>query len=555
MKRPTSALISFILGVFSMTAGALCGAESQSITVLHTSDLHGQILSVDDARGGPARGSLAQAARLVEQIRGSVDHPVLLVDSGDTIQGSPLEQFVHVRWGEPSPTITMMNLMGYDAMAVGNHEFNFGLEVLRRAEATAEFPFLSANTVSEKDGAPAFPPFTIVEVGAVRVGLLGLTTPNIPHWEQPRNYRGVRFEAMDEVASRWVRRLRDDHGCDLVVVLAHTGFERDLSTGEGNDTDFENYGWRLTGVSGVDLLLTGHAHENIAPREVRGVIVAQPSARGRILTRIDLELEKGADGWEITSWSGDNLPTAEVAPLEALEERFETLHGRVVAALDGPVGEVSETVSVNGCRLRDCAPLDLLHAVQLEASGAQLSLASLLSSSTPDVGPGPVPWRWVHALYVYPNTLVAVQVNGRQVKDVLEHAARYYGGLECSSDAGCLVLTDPSVRHYNVDTMAGVTYRIDPTRDGGDRVRDLRYEGRPLDLHETFTLVCNNYRAAGGGGYPHLAEAGVVWRSSEEMTDLIGDFLGRQQLWRPAIDNNWWIGAEIVAARHLSRGR
>jgi 2',3'-cyclic-nucleotide 2'-phosphodiesterase (5'-nucleotidase family) len=199
--------------------------------------------------------------------------------------------------------------------------------------------------------------------------------------------------------------------------------------------------------------------------------------------------------------------------------------------------------------------MDLVHAVQLEASGADLSLASLLSDRTPVLTPGPVSWRWVHGLYVYPNTLVAVRVTGQQVRDILEHAARYYDGLECGSEAGCTVLTDPDVRRYNVDSMAGVRYRIDPTRPEGDRVYDLRYRGLPIDVQKTFTLVCNSYRVAGGGHYPHLAAAEVVWRSSKEVPELIGEYLERNDPWRPTVDDNWSVAPGLVAEREVVHAR
>ena len=513
----------------------------QQLTLLHTSDLHGQVLPFDDARSEPVGGSLVQVASIVAEIRRSVDHPVLLLDSGDTIQGTPLEQFVHVRWREPSPTIAAMNLIGYDAMAVGNHDFNFGLEVLRRAEAQAAFPFLSANTVDERSGAPAFPPFRVFELGEVRVGVLGLITPDVPDWESPENYRGLCFDAMAAAARRWVGVLRERERCDLVVVLAHTGFERDPESGRTDDTGYENFAWRLAGVPGIDVLLVGHSHREIAPRSINGVIVAQPLARARFVTRVDLALEPAGGSFRIARWEGANLPVAEAAVDEQLAVQFEPLRRRVAEVLDAPVTSAAGPVSVRGCRLADCAALDLIHAVQVAASGADLSLASLLSDGTPDLAAGPLTWRWVHGLYVYPNTLQSVALSGAQVKDVLEHAARYYDGLECAADGGWTVLTDPEVRHYNVDTMAGLDYRIDPTRPEGDRVRDLRYLGRPLDLHARFTLVCNSYRAAGGGGYPHLAEAEVVWRSSTEVADLIGEYLDRLEEWQPTVDGNWWI--------------
>jgi len=160
-----------------------------------------------------------------------------------------------------------------------------------------------------------------------------------------------------------------------------------------------------------------------------------------------------------------------------------------------------------------------------------------------------VTWRWIYAFYVYPNNLVKVAVTNVEIKDILEHAARYYSGLECDLINGCTLLTNPAIPHYNVDTMAGVSYRVDPTQPVGHRVRDLRIRGRAIDTNQKFTLVCNNYRAAGGGGYPHLADADPVWQSSEEMTDLLGDFIVRSGSWQPDFDNNWWIGPAFSAER------
>lgn len=542
---------AMIIGTWNSALGA---PDRRTLTLLHTSDLHGQVLPYDDLRNTSAHGSLAQVATLVQEVRAAVDHPVLVLDSGDTIQGSPLEEFPLVRWSRPSPTVEAMNRIGYAAMAVGNHEFNFGLDVLRRAETEAEFPFLSANTIDEATEKPAFTPYKVLPLDGVRIGVLGLTTPNIPHWERPENYHGLRFEAMGEAARRWVPVLREEEGCDLVVVLAHTGLEVDLDSGESNGTEYENFGWRLSKVPGIDVLLTGHSHRDVPPQSLNGVIVSQPRARARVLTRIDMELERVDGRWSIATWSGENLRTDTADPDAELVAAFEGVHREVVAALDAPIATVTAPVSVADCRIADCAAMDLVHTVQRDASGAQLSLASLLSDRTPDLAPGPVSWRWVHALYVYPNTLVAVRVTGRQVKDILEHAARYYDGLDCEPGAGCTVLVDPDVRRYNVDSMAGVDYRIDPTRPEGDRVYGLRYRGLTVDDQQIFTLVCNNYRAAGGGHFPHLDGAEVVWTSSKEVAEQIGEYLERNDPWKPAVDGNWTIGPEVVAERELVAG-
>ncbi|MCU0302902.1 MAG: bifunctional metallophosphatase/5'-nucleotidase [Thermoanaerobaculales bacterium] len=524
-------------------------AQVQRLTLLHTSDLHGSVLPWDDLRDRPADGSLAQVATLVGAIRAESTSPVLVLDSGDTIQGTPLEQFSLVRWADPSPTISVMNRIGYDAMAVGNHEFNFGLETLRRAESQADFPFLSANTVDAATGEPVFPERMVIEAGEVRVGVVGLTTPAVPGWERPEHIRGLAFRPMDEVAREQVERLRSEEGCDLVVVLAHTGFEGEPGEGPKAMAADEDWAERLARLPGIDVLLTGHTHRDIPPYELDGAIVSQPRARARLVTRIDLELERGEAGWRISSWSGRNLETAGVEPDPTVVADLADLHRRVKATLDGPVGDAAEPVSVAGCRLRDCAAVDLIHEVQLEASGAELSLASLLTDRTPDLEAGPVTWRWVHGLYVYPNTLVKLRVTGAEIVDVLEHAARYYDGLECDPSGACAVVADPDIPIYNVDSVAGLSYRIDPTRPEGARVVEPRYRGRTLEPDRELTLVCNNFRAAGGGGFPHLAEAERLWQSPAEVADLIGDFIARRSPWRPAVDGNWWLGPVVTDER------
>ncbi len=516
----------------------------QRVTLLHTSDIHGRVLAFNDLDQRPARGSLTKVATLVRGIRESTNHPVLLFDSGDSIQGTPLEEYAHIRWGETSPTIEAMSRIGYLAMAVGNHEFNFGLGPLRAAEREANFPFLSANVIDTATGEPAFPPYLVVTAGPVRVGVLGLTTPNVPGWEIPAHYQGLRFEPMDAAARRWVERLRGAERCDLVVVLAHTGLE---GSGDASD-ELENWGRRLAAVPGIDVLLTGHTHRDIAPFSLGGVIVAQPGSRARFVTRVDLELERGADGWKRVAWHGENLSTADVPPDPDLERAFAGLHARVVAALDQVVATTTAAVDVARCRLADCTAVDLIHATQLEATGAELSLASLLDPHTPTLDPGPVTRRWVESLYVFANSLVVVRLKGAEVADVLEHAARWYDGLECASE-GCVVLSDPRVALYNVDTMAGLSYGIDSRQPEGHRVHDIVWHGRPLDPDRTLTVAVNSYRAAGGGGFPHLATAERVRTIDRSIADLIAEHLEHAGAWTPRVDANWSLAPVVVGER------
>jgi 2',3'-cyclic-nucleotide 2'-phosphodiesterase/3'-nucleotidase len=552
--RTTSTALAIALGALLAAAAApVCADDVRSLTILHTSDLHGHVGSVDPVTGGPAVGSLARVADLVREVRDTAPGPVLVLDSGDTLQGSPVEELPHVHWGEPSPTMAAMDRIGYDAVAVGNHEFNFGIEVLRRAERQASFPLLSANTVDVATGEPAFRPYVVLERDGVRIGVLGLTTPSVPRWEVPAHYAGLRFEPMADAARRWVQTLRTDEACDLVVVLAHTGFERDPRTGEERPRRVGNHAWELTRVEGIDLLLTGHDHRAERPHQVHGVVIAQPRARARTVTRLDLTLERHDGEWRVAGWTGE-LVDVTSRPLDPQVVALTAgIEARVGSALDRPVGQVTDPVDVIGCRLRDCAVLDMVHAAQLEASGADLSLTALLSDAAPPLERGPVTERWLRAMYVYPNRLVAMRLTGAQVVDVLEHAARYHDGLDCSGRGPCVVTTDTDIPRYNVDSLAGLAYRIDPTRPEGARVTDVRLGGRPLHPDQMFTVVMNTYRASGGGDYPHVTDAEIVWRSDVEVVDLLRAWLDRHRPWRPTVDGNWTVAPDLVEPPRAGR--
>ncbi|HKD18738.1 MAG TPA: metallophosphoesterase, partial [Thermoanaerobaculia bacterium] len=288
-----------------------------SITILHTSDLHGRVHPHDALADADLGEGLARVGAAVKAIRAE-GRPVLLLDSGDTIEGSPTQALVfsgRLGAGDGSdPIIRAMNLLGYDAMAVGNHEFDFGLERLNTSRKQARFPFLSANAL-RPDGEPAFAPYVVVEAGGVRVGILGLVTPHVANWESPALLDGLSFGDSVEAARRWVPVLRGRERCALVVVIAHEGFERDPRTGKARPDAGENQAYAVaTEVPGIDLLLSGHAHVVVPPTRVGGTWVSQPGRWGNTLTRFDVTLEESNGAWAVAAIRGRNLPMKRVVP-------------------------------------------------------------------------------------------------------------------------------------------------------------------------------------------------------------------------------------------------
>src|SRR5258707_8964448 len=236
------------------------------VVILGTTDMHGRVFPIDYYTNKYDNVGITKVATLIKEARQG-DPDLLLVDSGDTIQGTPLEYFHNKRNNTPpDPMVLAMNALHYDSMAVGNHEYNFGLKVLEKARSEAKFPWLSANTYNKGTNDPHYTPYIIKEVNGVRVGVLGLTTPGIPNWENVPNYAGLEFKETVSEAKKWVRILREKEKVDLVVITMHMGIEEDLRTGKLNPAQVTNVNAAVAiarQVPGVDVIMMGHTHRDV----------------------------------------------------------------------------------------------------------------------------------------------------------------------------------------------------------------------------------------------------------------------------------------------------
>ena len=521
------------------------GAPARAhITILSTTDLHGNILPVDYYTNRPDERGLAKAATIIRQARGENPN-LLLLDSGDTIQGTPLAYY-HNRKNNapPDPMMLVMSELGFDAMGVGNHEFNFGLEVLGKARREARFPWLSANTYEKSTGRPYFDPYLVKEVGGVRVGVLGLTTPGIPNWENPQNYAGLEFRDPVAEAKRWVAVLREKERADLVVIAMHNGLEEDLRTGQTSPSQVpnENSAVRLAEeVLGVDVILMGHTHRDVPALYINGVLLAQANAWGRHVARVDVYLEKPEPGgrWRLAAKSSRTIPVTDRIAVDPEAARLAAPYDRETQSwLSKEIGSSPADLSAEGARFRDSAILDLIHRVQLDVGKADVSMAAVFNPQA-RIPRGPVTVRDIAGLYVYENTLVVIEVTGRQLKEALEHSAKYFRPY--APGASPAELVDEKIPGYNFDIAEGVSYDLDLTRPPGERIQNLRFKGQPLSDTQKLRLATNNYRVNGGGGFSMYAGAPVVYRSGEEIRELIVEWVERNGRVPAEATNNWRI--------------
>jgi 2',3'-cyclic-nucleotide 2'-phosphodiesterase/3'-nucleotidase len=517
-------------------------AETVTVTVLATTDTHGLVYPWDYFTRQPAPRGLAAAATLVARVRREAPD-ALLIDCGDTIQGSPLAS-VHqaaVRAGRtrsPEPMMLAMNRMGYDAMVVGNHEFNFGLESLAAAREAARFPWLSANT---SGAVPPFAPYLVKTVGGVKVAIIGVTTAAIPQWEKPEHTRGLSWLAPEEGVRRALAELERERP-DVVLAAVHGGLDRDPVTGarRPRETAGENSAWQIAELfPRLAAVIYGHTHRREEGLRVGPVLLVQPRPWAMDVARVDLTLTRAPGRpWTLAGASSRLLAVLPDTPADpeilALARPY---HEAAERYLDQEVAESPAELSAERGRFEDSPLLDAIHEVQMHYARAEVSFSALFNTRA-RLPRGKVTARELAALYVYDNELYAVEGTGRMVRQALENAARYFRTCpEPSCARGPLV--DGGVAGYNYDTAQGVEYEIDLLRPEGQRVRNLRHRGAPLDDDRPLRIALNSYRAAGSAGYSMFRDARVVWRSGREIRDLMVEYFGAGRALPGRADGNW----------------
>ncbi|MFC9337606.1 bifunctional metallophosphatase/5'-nucleotidase [Streptomyces sp. NPDC057020] len=526
-----------------------------SFTVMGTTDLHGNVFNWDyftdkefDDKAHNDVG-LAKISTLVDQVRKEKGRRnTLLIDAGDTIQGTQLSYYyakvdpITARRGPVHPMAQAMNAIGYDAAALGNHEFNYGIPVLRKFEEQCDFPLLGANALDAKTLRPAFAPYSMHRLRTphgkdVKVAVLGLTNPGIAIWDKANVSGRMVFPGLEEQAAKWVPKLRS-MGADVVVVSAHSGSSGTSSYGDQLPHIENAAGLVAEQVPGIDAILVGHAHTEIPEYRVKNketgkdVVLSEPLKWGQRLTLFDFDLvwEKGR--WTVEKVAAQVLNSNTVAEDPEITGLLGDEHKKVVAYVNQIIGTSTAAMTTADAPWKDEPIIDLINVVQAEtvkaalAGGAHASLPVLSQAScfsrTARIPAGQVSIKDAAGLYPFENTLEARLMTGAQLKDYLEFSARYYVQTPAGAPVDTAKLTNADgIPDYNYDAVSGLTYDIDIARPAGSRIVNLSFEGKPLDPAAKFVLAVNNYRASGGGAFPHVAGAQQLWADSDEIRNTI----------------------------------
>lgn len=592
LRTLTSSTLALALIVTGPAAASATGlgsadapADSQAattgeLTLLATTDVHGNVLNWDYFANKPYPAGeelgMSRASTLIKGVREDKGaDSVLLVDNGDTIQGNPLAYYFAKQEpittsGQTHPLAKTFNHLEYDAQVVGNHEFNYGLDLLATYRDQVDFPLVGANVIADADGQTHLDPYAMVEKQVdgetITVGVLGVTTPGSRIWDKNNLSGKVHFDDPVETAQKYVPEMKQK-GADVIVVLSHSGKD---PKGQSWDPDQlqENVSTSVAKVPGVDVLVAGHTHQNEPSQVVTRddgtqVLITQPNYWARSVSEVGLpiNLDTHHVDWGETEPHADALATqGEVAEDQEINDLVDEQHQTTIDYVNTKIGSFTETLSAKTSYYEDTAILDFISHVQTETveeglKGTDYADLPVISQASPfsrtaEFPAGDITIRDVAGLYVYDNTLAGVEINGAQLRDYLEFSARYFKqteeGAEFDPVDGTNAIDEVSespIPDYNYDALAGIDYDINVSKPTGERIENLTLaDGSEIGDDDRFILAINNYRQSGGGGYP-VDGLKEVYNEQVEVRQALIDWAEEKQIVDPDdfFDENWQV--------------
>jgi 2',3'-cyclic-nucleotide 2'-phosphodiesterase / 3'-nucleotidase len=544
-------------------------AQTVNIKIIETSDVHGALLPYDLTNDTSTTASLAHVHAYVVSQKIQRDQEIILLDNGDLIQGDPMSYYYNfVNTKGTHIFADALNFMGYDAATIGNHDIETGHEVYDKFCQEIKFPWLAANAVNKKTDEPYFEPYTIIERKGVRIAVLGLTTPGVPNWLPEKLWSGIRFDDMIESARMWVEIIKEKEKPDLLIGLFHSGVDYTYG-GETADTYRNENAAQLVAeqVPGFDVVFVGHDHAgwNYFVKNSLGedVLILGPLSKAKTVAvaNISMEFNNESEAWEKKEVSGEIVEMKDLRPDQTFVLNYLLPLNQVKDYVNKPLGQISKTISSRESVFGPSEFVDLIHKIQLDITGADISFTSPLTFNT-TIDEGWVYIKDFFRIYHYENYLYTMALYGQEIKDYLEFS---YGNwmnemkdendhlIRFSKDENGEIkfsarynTPETEERFYNYSSAAGINYTVDVSKPAGDRINITGLiNGELFELDNTYTVAINSYRGSGGGG--HLTRGAGI--PKEELSNIImasteKDFRHYMTSW---IEEKKTINPEIIS--------
>ena len=541
-------LLLAVLFAIALIPSAAFAEEDTHVVILATSDMHGNVWSYsyeDDTES--TNNGMARLYTYIQKVR--EENPIVfLVDAGDDIQGTIMTDDLANKAPENEhPVIAAMNYMGYDAMTVGNHEFNWGIDSMLKILGQASFPVLGMNVLNQDGSYVTGKGWTIIERGGVKLAVIGVCTPDIPIWDG--NKQGISstvFEAGNVAVKKALEEIGDQ--ADIILVSAHMGQYAEFDEAGGSDS-----GQKIVEDNpGVDILQVAHMHITVNDKIGETPVVGVRSS-GREIARIDVTLDGDKNIKDIATEivdMADYEPSQEIRDIPVVKDLHEQTitfikgevdeHGQPVNPLGTTAGKFQPEDEIKGLpegKLQDTAVMDLILNIQLLNSGADVTSCALFKD-TSDLPAGAITYGNVFDIYKFDNTLYTVDVTGKELKDYMEWSADCYNQWK---PGDINISFDPDHPGYLYDMFAGVDYEIDLSQPAGQRIKNVMFHGEPLRDDQILKLAVNNYRYSSALKAQDLIEGVRDWESSNSIRDMIVQYLAEHPMLEPTTNNNWRI--------------
>ena len=505
MKLFTSLMLVLALGVTSPAYASQDGEVT--LKLIETSDVHGCYFSYDFISMKPRKGGLVCVSSFVKEQREQYGDGVVLMDNGDILQGQPIAYYYnYIDTTSVHVTSAMLNYMKYDVGTMGNHDVETGHAVYDRWVKQCAFPVLGANIVDNKTGEPYLTPYKIIERKGVKIAVLGMITPAIPSWLPEQLWNGLHFEDMEDCARKWVKIIKEKENPDILIGLFHAGPE-----GNKLDNVVENgSGDVAKNVPGFDVVFMGHDHvrrcEKIVNVAGDSVLLVDPANAARYVSDVTVKVTKAGGKLVRKSVEGALADVSRYAADEDFMREFAGQYQATVDFVSRKIGRIEETITTKDAYFGPSAFIDLLHQLQLDITGADISFCAPLSFSA-EIKKGDIYMSDMFNLYKYENLLYTMKLTGKEIKDFLEMSYALWTNQMKSSDDHLMLFNEedkgfgrfknPS---FNFDSAAGIIYTVDVTKPQGEKIKIERMaNGEPFDMNKTYQVAVNSYRGNGGG--------------------------------------------------------